>query len=163
MVQSALFGLTTPRNGLQWRRLPLRAPRRSRRRTLCLLFYCLPLLTQAQQIERIDTPLPDAPTMGAPAQGAAGQNPGESLGTISGTVVDQNGNFVFSARVRLVRDGHIEEREAQSDKDGHFTFAGVPAGPFRLIISAVSFADQEVPGILHPGELAGVRSSTQAQ
>ena len=107
---------------------------------LCILFCCLPFLTQAQQIERIDTPLPDAPTMGIPAaQDASGQNPAESLGTISGTVVDQNGNFVFSARVRLEREGHIEEREAVSDKEGHFTFAGVPAGPFRLTITRRDF------------------------
>src|SRR6202161_3588977 len=153
MLQSASIVLTGPRNGLQQCRLPLRAPRGPRRHTLCILFCCLPLLAQAQQIEHIDTPLPDAPTMGIPAaQDAAGQNPGESLGTISGTVVDQNGNVVFSARLRLEREGHIKEREVESDKEGHFAFAGVPAGPFRLTVSAVSFADQEVQGILHPGE-----------
>jgi hypothetical protein len=67
-------------------------------------------------------------------------------------VVDQNGNFVFSARVGLDREGHIEEREAVSDKDGHFVFTGVPAGSFQLTISAESFATQEVAGSLHPGE-----------
>jgi hypothetical protein len=108
-------------------------------------------MAHAQQIERLDTPLPNAPTMAAPAPQDA-QNPGESLGAISGMVVDQNGNFVFSARVRLEREGHIEEREAASDKEGHFAFAGVSPGPFRLAISAASFADQEVRGILHPGE-----------
>ena len=153
MLQSAFFGFAAPRNGLQWRRWPFRARRGPRRHTLCLLFCCLPLLTRAQQIERIDTPLPDAPVIAVPAaQEVAGQHPGVSPGAISGTVVDQNGNFVFSARVRLEREGHIEKREAESDKEGHFAFAGVPAGPFRLTISAVSFADQEVPGILHPGE-----------
>jgi hypothetical protein len=153
MVQRAFIASTATRNGLQQCRLPLCAARRPRRRTLCILFCCLPLLTQAQQIAHLDTPLPDAPTMEIPAaQDAAGQNPGESLGTISGTVVDQNGNFVFSARVRLQREGHVEEREAVSDKEGHFTFAGVPAGSFRLTISAVTFADQEVAGNLHPGE-----------
>src|SRR5271168_5288824 len=124
MVQRALIALTAPRNGLQQCRLPLRAPRGPRRHALCILFCCLPFLTQAQQIEYIDTPLPDAPTMGIPAaQDAGGQNPAESLGAISGTVVDQNGNFVFSARVRLEREGHIEERETVSDREGHFTFA----------------------------------------
>jgi hypothetical protein len=107
----------------------------------------------AQQIKRIDTPLPDAPTIGIQAaQDVTGHNPSESLGTISGTVVDQNGNFVFSARVRLEREGHIEEREAASDKEGHFVFAGVAAGAFRLTINAESFATQEVAGTLHPGE-----------
>lgn len=153
MVQRALIVLTAPRNGLQQCRLPLRAPRGPRRHALCILFCCLPFLTQAQQIQYVDTSLPDAPTLGIPAaQDASGQNPGESLGAISGTVVDQNGNFVFSARVKLEREGRTGQREAVSDKEGHFTFAGVPAGPFRLTISAVTFADQEVAGILHPGE-----------
>src|ERR1700733_3467083 len=110
-----------PRNGLQRCRLPL-----------CALFCCLPLLTQAQQIEHIDTPLPDAPTMGIPAaQDAAGQNPGESLGAISGTVVDQNGNFVFSARVRLAREGHTEEREAVSTRKGTLLLRGSLGVPFH--------------------------------
>ncbi len=135
MAQSASSGLTAPRNGLKWRRLPL-----------CVLFCCIPFLTQAQQIELVATPLPDAP-----AQDAAGQDQ-QSLGTIRGTVVDQNGNFVFSARVRLEREGRVEEREAVSDQEGHFAFAGVPAGPYRLTISAVSFATQEVAGNLHAGE-----------
>ena len=121
---------------------------------LCVLFCCLPFLTQAQQIKHVDTPLPDAPTTPVQvAQDAPGQNQDESLGTISGTVVDQNGNFVFPARVKLQREGHIEQREAASDNEGHFTFAGVPAGPFRLTVSAVSFATQEVPAILRPGEV----------
>jgi hypothetical protein len=152
MAQSAFFGLTVPRNALQWRRLLFCAQRGPRRHTLCVLFCCIPLLAQAQQIERIDNPLPDAPTVGVPVTQDVAQNPGESLGTISGTVVDQNGNFVFSARLRLEREGHIKEREVESDREGHFTFAGVPPGPFRLTISAVSFAEQDVPGILHPGE-----------
>src|ERR1700733_14050947 len=153
MVQRAPFGLAARRKEFPWRRLPFRAPRDLRRRTLCVLFCCLPFLThdpaQSQQNNRIDTPFPDAPSVGIPA---AQENPGDALGSISGTVVDQNGNFVFSARVTLTREGHIEKREAESDKEGHFAFAGVPAGPFRLTISAVSFADQELPGILHPGE-----------
>ncbi len=153
----APFGLSASRNGLQWRRLPARAPRGLRSRALCLLFCCLPFLThgaaQSQQIKRVDTALPDAPTMGIlSGQDVAGQNPDQSLGTISGMVVDPNGNFVLSARVRLAREGHTEEREARSDKEGHYVFADVPPGPFRLTVSAEGFATQEVSGILHAGE-----------
>jgi hypothetical protein len=115
----------------------------------CGLSFLMHGAAQSQQIKRIDTALPDPPTMGMPA---AQEIPSESLGTISGMVADQNGNYVFSARVRLVREGHVEEREATSDKEGRFVFADVAAGPFRLIISAPSFSPQEVPGILHPGE-----------
>jgi Carboxypeptidase regulatory-like domain len=161
MLQSAPFGLTTRRNGLEWRRLPLRAPRGLRWRTLSVLFCCLPFLThdaaQSQQIKRIDTPLPDAPTMGIPAaQDAGGPSPGASLGTISSTVVDQNGNLVFAARVRLARQGHTEKREVASDREGHFVFAGIAAGDFQLTISADGFATQELPIVLHPGEVLEV-------
>jgi hypothetical protein len=82
----------------------------------------------------------------------SGQNPSESLGTISGTVVDQNGNFVVAAKVRLAREGHAGEQEVTSNKEGRFLFNGVPAGSFQLTISAASFATLQQPGVLHPGE-----------
>jgi hypothetical protein len=82
----------------------------------------------------------------------SGQESQQSLGNISGTVVDQNGNSVLSARVRLAREGHTEEQEVVSDRDGHFIFIGVAAGPFQLTITAEGFATQTRPGILHSGE-----------
>ena len=116
------------------------------------MFCCLPGLAQSQQIRWIGTPLPDAPAIGIlPGQEASAQQAQQSLGNISGTVVDQNGNFVFSARVRLTREGQTEQ-EMVSDRNGHFLFTGVAAGPFQLTIGAEGFATQTRAGILHPGE-----------
>jgi hypothetical protein len=101
---------------------------------MCLLFCYLPGLAQAQQIDLSEP------------------NQNHSLGSISGTVVDQTGTFVVSAHVKLAREGHSGEQEVMSDEDGHFTFQGIPAGAFQLIVIAPGFASQQQPGSLHPGE-----------
>ncbi len=94
------------------------------------------------------TALPDAPRMGF----AAGQDADSALGTIRGTVVDQNGNFVVGAQVKLEREGQPVSQEVVSDQAGHFVFLGVAAGPFQLTITAEGFATQNRTGILHLGE-----------
>src|ERR1700733_4493896 len=135
MVQGAAFRLIAPWSGVRWRRAPGRNPRQLvRAYAICLLFCSLPGLCQSQQAQSIDTPLPDAP------------------GTISGTVVDQNGNFVVSAQVTLVREGHSGQQAVVSNAEGRFVFSNVPAGPFELTITAARFATRQVPGVLHPGE-----------
>jgi Carboxypeptidase regulatory-like domain len=105
-----------------------------------LLFCHLPALAQSQ------------PGKVPAGQDVPGQNQNQPQGTISGTVVDQNGNFVVSARVTLARDGQTGEQEVKSDGEGHFVFTGVPSGPFQLTISADGFQRQQQPGVLHPGE-----------
>ena len=72
--------------------------------------------------------------------------PCEAPGTISGTVVDPNGNFVVSAQVTLVLEGHPGQQEVVSNADGRFVFTNLPAGPFQLTITATSFATRLVPG-----------------
>jgi hypothetical protein len=154
MVQSVGFHLSALRHWLLWRRLTLCAPRHLRWQTLCVLFCCLPGPLHAQQIRLIDATLPDAPGPGRFAgQDVPGEPPKQSLGTISGTVVDQNGNFVRSALVKLARKGKSEEQEVVSDSEGHFAFAGVAAGPFLLTITAERFTTEERRGILVPGEV----------
>jgi hypothetical protein len=86
-----------------------------------------------------------------PGQDASAQHDQQSLGNISSTVVDQNGNFVFSARVRLAREGQADQ-ELLSDKNGRFLFSGIPSGPFQLTIDAEGFATQMKFGVLHSGE-----------
>jgi hypothetical protein len=86
-----------------------------------------------------------------PGLDVSAQHDQQSFGNISSTVVDQNGNFIFSARVRLSREGHADQ-ELLSDKDGRFLFPGIPGGPFQLTIEAEGFATQIKFGVLHSGE-----------
>jgi hypothetical protein len=76
----------------------------------------------------------------------------ESVGTIGGTVLDPNGNFVVSATITLEHPGNTAELELRSDHDGHFLFTGVPAGPFQVTIAAEGFGIREEVGVLHTGE-----------
>jgi hypothetical protein len=101
---------------------------------MCLLLCYLSGVVQAQQT------------------GLSKQNQIQSLGSISGTVVDQTGTFVVSAHVKLARDGHSGEQEAMSDAEGHFTFKGIPAGAFQLTVLAPGFASQQAIGELTAGE-----------
>jgi hypothetical protein len=119
--------------------------------SVCVLLCCLPGGAQAQQVQRIDAALPDAPTPKIlPA--LFRQDQSQTLGTISGRVVDQNGNFVVAAQVKLAREGHPLVQEVVSDAEGHFTLVGVAAGPFQIIVASEGFATRELSGILDPGE-----------
>jgi hypothetical protein len=73
-----------------------------------------------------------------------------AAGTIGGTVVDQSGNVVSAAIVKLQLAGANQEKAA--DSSGHFQFAGVSAGPFQITISAAGFATAVRTGVLHAGE-----------
>jgi hypothetical protein len=86
------------------------------------------------------------------AQDTAGSPSDQTVGTVSGTIVDQNGNFLLAARVSLSSLGQTEERTQESDGAGHFVFTAVPPGPFQLTINGERFATQQLPGTLHPGE-----------
>jgi hypothetical protein len=100
--------------------------------------------------QQIDAPFTAAPTTGLSAEQDA------AAGTISGTVVDQNGNFLLSARVSLTRPGQTEEKTQDSDGSGHFVFKAIQPGPFQLTVTGEGFATQQIPGVLHPGEVLEV-------
>ncbi|MGB8539162.1 MAG: carboxypeptidase-like regulatory domain-containing protein [Acidobacteriaceae bacterium] len=124
---SAVPAFAAPRHRLPWRRL------------LCVVLCCLPMEAEwpahAQQANPINTP----------AQSA-----------ISGTVVDQNGNFLLAARVSLTRPGQTEEKTQESDGAGHFVFNAISPGPFQLTVTGEGFATQQVAGVVHPGEVLEV-------
>jgi hypothetical protein len=134
----AVLAFTVSRHNRRWQ-------------ALCIVVCCLPV--HAQEVQRLDTALPDGPAIGLSATlDAAGQPSEQTVGTISGTVVDQNGNFLLAARVSLTRPGQTEEKTHESDGAGHFVFTAIPPGPFQLTVTGEGFATQQVPGVLHPGE-----------
>jgi Carboxypeptidase regulatory-like domain len=120
---------------IKWRRRSriLRLP------AVYLLVCSVPCFAQSQPARLVDAPVP-------------AQSQTESLGSIGGTVVDPNGNFVVSATVKLGREGNTAQLELTSDQKGHFLFTGVPAGPFQLTITAEGFGIRAEVGVLHAGE-----------
>ena len=108
--------------------------------TFLLLLFAYPTLVQSQ--ETPDPPRTDA----MPAQPAR-------LGTISGTVVDQQGAVVAGAIVKLLREGDASlTQETTSDSDGQFSFATVAPGPFQLTFTAPGFSARTTVGTLHSAE-----------
>jgi hypothetical protein len=73
-------------------------------------------------------------------------------GGIRGTVVDQSGALMANVKITLTQQGLTLKREALSDRDGQFAFAGVAPGPFQLSVTASGFATQQISGVLHSGE-----------
>jgi Carboxypeptidase regulatory-like domain len=73
-------------------------------------------------------------------------------GTISGRVLDQNGNSVpgTSMQIRCEQESAIQE--VQSDEDGRFHFRSVPPGPFQLTATGEGFVPQTIANTLRPGE-----------
>ncbi len=119
---------------IKWRRSHiLRLP------VVYLLFCSVSCLAQSQQPGLVDAPV-------------SPQTQTESVGTIAGTVLDPNGNFVVSASVELSHEGNTAEPALKSDQEGHFLFTGVPAGPFQLTIKAEGFGIREEVGVLHASE-----------
>src|SRR5215217_312955 len=70
-------------------------------------------------------------TPGAFAQGGAGQ--------LSGNVVDANGAVVPGASIKLTSGINAQEREAVTNDSGDFVFTLLPAGVYKLEITASGF------------------------
>ena len=113
------------------------SPRRS------LRYLALPLLLIAGAHRSRAAEPPSAPI---PAQ--------ITTATITGTITDSDGASIAGARITLTLDPQptAPARVAISTSDGRFTFANVPAGPFKLSIAAAGFVSQQASGELHPDE-----------
>jgi hypothetical protein len=72
--------------------------------------------------------------------------------TISGRVVDQNGNGVPGTSVQIRCQPESAIQEVQSDEDGRFYFRSVPPGPFQLTATGEGFVPQTISNTLRPGE-----------
>jgi hypothetical protein len=64
---------------------------------------------------------------------------------VSGTVVDSSGAVIAGADVQIRSMDDIAQRKTQTDRNGFFSFSGLPAGHYRLVISGPAFATKEVP------------------
>ncbi|MGC1835366.1 MAG: carboxypeptidase regulatory-like domain-containing protein [Candidatus Acidiferrales bacterium] len=83
---------------------------------------------------------------------SAGLPDQQSLGSISGKVVDQTGSIIGGVQIRLTREDQSESQEVFSDTDGQFSFVNVPPVSFQLAITLEGFATQVVSGTVGPGE-----------
>ena len=81
------------------------------------------------------------------------QSPGSPAGpaapaTISGTVVDPNGDVVPGARVVLTGINEADSRVMQAGSNGEFTFSGLPAETFKLTVTAPGMGTVVSPDIV---------------
>lgn len=98
--------------------------------------------------------------VGAPVAARARQAPqapaaihaAQRTGTLTGFVEDANGDGVVGAKVTLSRAG-TPSRTVLVVLDGSFELTGVPAGEFRLTVTAPGFAPATAAGLLQSGEV----------
>jgi hypothetical protein len=76
----------------------------------------------------------------------------QSLGSVSGVVVDQSEGTIAGAQVRLTRKDQFLGEEVVSDADGRFAFANVAPGDFQLTITSEGFTTEVFSGTVRPGE-----------
>ena len=82
--------------------------------------------------------LPDAPAPAVSENGTA---------SLQGTVLDPNGNSVADARVVLTSKANGAVRTGTTNASGGFVFAKLPAGEYKLTVSAPTMADYVDDGI----------------
>ena len=107
---------------------------------LLLFFNLTPSTSCAQQNLRTTArngPLPDAPQPQQVADPPQATDP-QLAGTadLSGTVLDTNGDVVQSARVTLTGQSNSSIRTVQSGSNGQFAFTGLPAGVYKITVTA---------------------------
>lgn len=64
---------------------------------------------------------------------------------VSGTVVDTSGASIAGATVQVRSTNGAVLTTAQSDTNGSFTIAGLPAGEYRFVVSNPDFEAKEIP------------------
>jgi len=73
-------------------------------------------------------------------------------GSISGTVVDSDGDAIPAAQLTISTAGVAPPIKAIADKDGYFSFLDVPPGSFQLSVVADGFEPAARPVVVHPDE-----------
>jgi Cna protein B-type domain. len=75
----------------------------------------------------------------------------QQTGTVQGQVTDDTGAVIPGATVSLV-NAQNKEKRINSDENGAFSFAGVPAGQYTIRVTTTGFAGFQKTGIdVSPG------------
>ena len=110
-----------------------------------MALLCLP----SAAAQAVDGPQPPQP---------AGQAQGPvQPGTISGTIVDSDGDAIAGAQVTLTSKttggiGSTTTRKMVADGEGYFSFVDLPPGNFELAIASAGFETTMKPVVLRSGE-----------
>ncbi len=76
----------------------------------------------------------------------AGQSFAQS-GAISGTVLDENGDAMIGALIKVF-EGGLVKGGAQTDEDGNYTVKPLPAGRYDVEISSATYATSRTTGVM---------------
>jgi Carboxypeptidase regulatory-like domain len=107
------------------------------------LLFALPIFLQAQ---------PKASAATAASQQAGVAQEQSSPATLTGWVIDKSGAAISGAKVTLFSGENSQGTEVISGANGEFSFPDVPAGSYRLTVSATGFGDLTSAGTLQAGE-----------
>jgi hypothetical protein len=78
-------------------------------------------------------------------------------GSISGSVTDNSGATIASARLTLVNVGNREQRTVQTNDSGQFTVSSMDPGEYSITVQATGFKTLQRNGvILTPSEILSV-------
>jgi Carboxypeptidase regulatory-like domain len=75
-----------------------------------------------------------------------------SLGAVSGTITDQQGEVAEGAIVELARDNDSKKQQVASGSNGEYSFANVTPGPFHITVTAPGFDTKTYAGEVQAGQ-----------
>jgi hypothetical protein len=159
-LQCLHFAWRTFGNLLRTARLNLSTPTVSRFARVATLLFCVALSNSFSSAAPVPSQNPhdnpsgqtNVPRAPEPSLAGEAQPRHKSYGTVSGRVVDQNGNALAGINVQIRCDQESPIQEVQSDEDGRFDFDRVPPGPFQLTTMAEGFVTQTISNTLRSGE-----------
>src|SRR5262249_3839970 len=114
------------------------------RGTALVLVFCLGAISASAQLQ----------------QGDGNASAGAVPGSIKGKIIDQTGNLVSGAEVKLTRVDQSSSNQVQTGDDGQFSFSNVAPGDYTITVTADGFASQSVFATLHSGEVVAVPQIT---
>jgi len=119
---------------------------------LLILCSLMELAALAQEPFRSAAPDNALPNTSQPAQ-VISQPQQNYAATVSGTVLDTNGDVLQGAKATLAGQSGVGLRSVQSGSNGQFTFPGLPVGVYTLTVTAPgmsTFTSPQIP--LQQGE-----------